>query len=143
MSGLHPDGSRDAQSSCIPSEETIIRRLPPDRVKHRPRVGTTATSFGLKPRRGEYPSWSRKGITSPRQLVAIEEKKGRNITGWHVCEVAVSTVRELGLDVLHEPTEEDKGHCVIVPTKCQPFTDSVWSKLAQQARVIYTHKPEP
>lgn len=145
MSGVHPQSSRDAQLPYISSEEIIIRRVPavpPDMVKDRPGIGLTATSFALRPPPGkpeERPSWSRKSITSPTDLLRLVEQRGRDITGWHVCEVAVSIVRELGLDVHPDPTEDDKGHCVIVPTSRQRFTDTIWSKLARQARVVYTH----
>ncbi len=145
MSGLHPEGGSDAQAVRIPTSEILIRRIPakPDgTVKDREGIGLTATSFSLKPRGNEYPSWSRKSITQPRELLAIEERKGHDVTGWHVCELSVSTVRELGLEVVSQPTEEDAGHCLIVPTERQGFKDAIWSKLSKQARVILTlHGP--
>lgn len=96
----------------------------------------TATSFTLQPRReGEYPSWS---TTGPVELISIERNKGRDISGWSVAEVAVSVVRDLGLDVVSDPTEDDPGHCHIVPTGEQPFTRMIWSKLAKKTRVVYT-----
>ncbi len=60
------------------------------------------------------------------------------MSGWNVAEVAVSVVRELGLDVVPDPTEDDPGHCHIVPTSLQPFTGTIWSKLAKKTRVVYT-----
>ncbi len=95
----------------------------------------TATSFALQPRREEeHPSWS---TTVPIELISIEKNKGRDISGWNVAEVVVSVVRELGLDVVRDPTKDDPGHCHIVPTSHQPFTGKIWSKLAQKTRVVY------
>ncbi len=115
----------------------IYRRIPahPNNTILRDGV-LTATFFALHPRReGEYPSWS---TTVPIKLIGIEKNRGRDMSGWNVAEVAVSVVRDLGLDVVPDPTEDDPGHCHIVPTGEQPFTKMIWSKLAKKTRVVYT-----
>ena len=115
----------------------IYRRIPayPDNTIVRGGV-LTATSFALQPHpKGEYPSWS---TTVPIKLIFIEKNKGRDISGWNVAEVAVAVVRDLGLDVVADPTEDDPGHCHIIPTIEQPFTAGIWSKLAKKTRVVYT-----
>lgn len=107
----------------------------PSNTTHRRGV-LTATSCALQPRREEeYPSWS---TTDPVKLISIEKNKRRDMSGWNVAEVAVSVVRDLGLDVVSDPTEDDPGHCHIVPTGEQPFTRMIWSKLAKKTRVVYT-----
>lgn len=125
----------------VRSEELILRRVPPTpyNVKQRPDIGLTATSFAIRPRAGEKgPSWSRASITNPQQLIRIEEQKRGMMAGWHVVQVSVARVRELGLEVRSEPTDEDPGHCVIVE-RTQTFSDRLWSQLAKHTRVVYTH----
>ena len=98
----------------------------------------TATSFAIRPREGEYPSWSLERITSAGALLDVEERKGRDMTGWRVAAVLVRQVRELGLDVVHDPTDEDAGHCLIKPTPGEEFTDKIWGKLSKKTRIVYT-----
>ncbi len=132
--------------ACISVDETILRRVPPNRegspAQLIERHGTlTATSIAIRPRRGEAaPSWSRRRITSPPELLEILASAGTDITGWSVVELKVAEVRSLGLDVSADPTVDDKGHCVIVPTLQQPFTDTIWSALAKRTRVVW---PKP
>ena len=60
------------------------------------------------------------------------------MSGWSVAAVKVEEVRALGLDVAANPTKEDPGHCQIVPTPKQRFSNRLWSKLAKRTRVVYT-----
>lgn len=127
----------------LADSERIWRRIPPGPDSAEPLVGggVRPKSFRLKPRKGERgPSWSRASITQkPLALLQIEQDKGRSIESWMVAEITVEQVRSLGLDVLPDGNEEDLGHCIIVPTRERCFSDSVWSKLAKLARIIYTH----
>ncbi len=126
----------------IPSNETIVRRITPHphNTKNRPGIGLTATSFSLQPRpEEEFPSWSRELLTDPRELLMSAARGGLDIAGWSVASVEVWQVRELGLDVVADPTEADPGHCLVVPPTNQRFTDKIWSKLAKKTRIIYTH----
>ncbi|HUU98809.1 MAG TPA: hypothetical protein VM487_24010 [Phycisphaerae bacterium] len=132
----------------VGSDEIILKRIPsqrlgsPEMTIARPGIGLTATSFAICPRRDEkHPSWSRqRDEASAEVLLRVEAEKGRDISGWRVAAVEVRIVRdELGLDVVANPTEEDPGHCLIVPTSQQPFTDKIWSQLAKRTRIIYTH----
>jgi len=135
------DSAHAGSFKQIGSDEDILRRLPkkPDTIKDRGAEGRTATSFALKPRPNEaYPSWSRQAYTSPERLLAIERDNGREINGWSVAAVRVAEVRELGLDVAADPNEVDPGHCLIVPTSQQRFSDTIWSKLAKKTRIVYT-----
>lgn len=134
----------------IASDEIILKRLPPSRPggpttrKNRPGIGLTATSFSLRPRPDEeHPSWSRRSITSAAELLSLAERQGLDIRGWSVCAVTVQDVRDLELDVVATPTDEDPGHCEVVPTERQRFTDKIWSRLAQRALVGYTHPVGP
>lgn len=125
----------------VRSDEFILRRVPPTphNVKQRPDIGLTATSFAMRPRVGEEgPSWSRASITTPEQLIRIEGEKRGAMVGWHVVALPVARVRELGLDVRFDPTDEDPGHCVIIE-RTQRFSDKLWSQLAKHTRVLYTH----
>lgn len=118
----------------------IHRRIPrsPDNTIDRPGIGKTATSYAIRPRRDErYPSWSTE--PDPIKLLNIEARKGGDMSGWHVIALAVSHVEELGLRVVVDPTEEDPGHCLIVPTRDQAFTNKTWSRLAKRTRIVYTH----
>lgn len=133
----------------IASDEIILKRLPPPKpggpttTITRPGIGLTATSFVLQPRPNEeHPSWSRHAITAPVELLKLAETQGIDIRGWSVCAVTVQDVRDLGLDVVATPTDEDPGHCEIVPTERQRFTGKIWSKLALRALVDYTHSDE-
>lgn len=123
----------------ISSDEWIIRRIPPrpNCTVDRPGIGLTATSFAIRPRPQEkYPSWSRRALTSPRRLLQLAASSGIDTTGWQVAQLKVADVRQLGLDVVPEPTEEDPGHCHIVDTATRPFSDAVWSKLAPKALIV-------
>ena len=91
----------------------------------------------------KYPSWSRRTITTPIQLLRLAEREGQDIQGWSICQVRVRDVRKLGLDVIAESTEEDPGHCLVVPTEGQQFTRTIWSRLAPKALVVYTHPAGP
>jgi hypothetical protein len=62
------------------------------------------------------------------------------MTGWSVAAVSVAAVRQLGLDVISDPTEEDPGHCLIVPTNDQGLTPKIWSKLAKKTEIVFTCK---
>lgn len=62
------------------------------------------------------------------------------MSGWHVAALPVAALRALGLRVEADPTPEDAGHCLIKPLAGDDFDgDKVWSKLAKQTRVVYTH----
>jgi len=54
-----------------------------------------------------------------------------------VAALSAASVRELGLDVVAAPTEEDPGHCLIVETAEQHFTLKLWSKLAKLTEIVY------
>lgn len=125
----------------ISDDEHIARRIPnrPDQLIDRPGIGLTATSFAIRPRPPElHSSWSRASVTSPADLLDIERAKGRDVSGWSVASLRVADVRALGLDVVCDPTDEDPGHCLIVPTADRLFSDRIWSKLAKKTRVVLT-----
>ena len=124
----------------IDDDEIILRRLPdhPDNTIERRDGRLTATSWGIGPRRHEkHSSWSRQRLTRPEELLRFEAEKGRDISGWRVAAVSVRAVRKLGLDVIPDPTEEDPGHCLMVPTQGEEFQRKVWSMLAKQTDVVY------
>lgn len=126
----------------IPDNDTILRRITefPHNTKLRGET-LTATSLAIRPKKGEYPSWSLERITSAGELLDIEKRKGRDMTGWQVAAVLVFEVRELGLDVVHAPTEEDAGHCLIKPTWGEQFTNKVWKQLSDRTRIVYPRVP--
>jgi len=143
MTGGSPECDDTPASATISSDEVILKRLParPHTVKQRPGIGLTATSYALGPRPGErFPSYSRQRITSPARLLELAAAAGQNVSGWSVAAIRVANVRQLGLDVVSRPTDEDPGHCEIVPTEQQRFTDTVWSRLAKQAPVVLTRR---
>ena len=126
--------------SPVSDNEIILRRVTkhPSNVQKLPGGGLRATSFAIRPRfPGDSPSWSRKRFTAPPELLAIEERKGRDVSGWSIVALRVSDVRALGLDVKAVPTDDDPGHCLVIPTERQGFRDSLWSKLAKRTRVVY------
>ena len=127
----------------ISDGDTILKRIAASDDEHQTvqQRGDvlTATSLGIKPgRRNAYPSWSLKRVTSAHSLLDIEKRKGRDMTGWSVAAVEVCQVRELGLDVVHDPTDDDAGHCLIKPAQGEQFPNKVWSHLAKRTRIIYT-----
>ena len=131
-----------SKGSPVAADEVILKRIPPfpDNTKPRPDIGLTATSYAIRPRADErFPSWSRRVLTDPQALLRIEQRKGRDISGWHVAAVTVGEVEDLKLRVIEDPTPEDPGHCLIVPTPEQPFTNKIWSRLAKLTRIVYTH----
>lgn len=123
----------------ISDHDTILKRIPPlpDNTKLRGET-LTATSFAIRPKEGEYPSWSLERITPADALLNIEKRKGRDMAGWRVAAVLVSQVRELGLDVVPDPTDDDAGHCLIKPIRGEEFPDKVWSRLSKETRIVYT-----
>lgn len=121
----------------VSSDETILRRVRPGQTIERNDYGLTPQSRALRPRKDEkYPSWTRARVTSAKRLLQIEATKGADMSGWSVAATEVRTIRDLGLDVLSDPIEEDPGHCHIVPTNAQPFTKPIWQELARQTRII-------
>lgn len=141
----HPEQGRDALPDSIASDEIILKRVTahPSCTQERPGIGWTGTSFALKPRPHEkYPSWSRELVTSAPRLLELAEESGVDVRGWSVVSVRVEDVRGLGLDVRSDPTDDDPGHCLIVPTADRSFTQKVWSKLAIRTRVVCT-SPRP
>lgn len=135
------ESSEGNSGESIGSDEIVLKRLPrnPDATKDRPGIGLTASSFALRPRPGEdFPSLSRQDLTSPERLLELLHRQGIDSSGWSVAAVSVGQIRELGLDVIADPTLDDPGHCLVVPTPRQAFTDKIWSKLAKRTRVIWT-----
>ena len=139
------ESSEGNSGEPIGSDEIILKRLPqpfpgnPETTIDRPGIGLTATSFALGPRPvEEFPSWSRQELTSPERLLELLHLQGIDSSGWSVAAVSVGQIRELGLDVIADPTSDDPGHCLVVPTAGQAFTGKIWSKLAKRARVIWT-----
>ena len=128
----------------VNDDEIILKRILPGKDNIKPKGSSTvrATSFGIKPRPSEeYPSWSRQRYTLASELLDLEAKK-HDVSGWTVAAVTVAAVRRLGLDVVSDPTEEDPGHCLIVPTSEQGFTATIWSTLAKETKIVYTGRDE-
>lgn len=124
---------------AISDDEILLRRISPDRnnIKPKGRTAYRATSWAIRPRPGEQcPSWSRENLTSAEELLQIEGAR-HDITGWRVAALSAASVRELGLDVVAAPTEEDPGHCLIVETGEQLFTPTLWSELAKLTEIVY------
>jgi hypothetical protein len=122
-------------------DEIILKRISPrkDNIKPKGGSGFRATSWAIQPRPGEeHSSWSQQSITPAKQLLEIEAAKGQNMSDWSVDSLTIGAVRALELDVVQAPTQEDPGHCLIVPTGEQPFTPKIWSKLAKKTSIIYT-----
>lgn len=123
----------------ISDVEIILRRIPPrpNCIIDRPGIGLTATSFAIQPRKSERgPSWTRLLQTRPQAHLDDLRVDGKSPEGWLVCRLHVRDVREFGLDVVHDPTDRDPGHCEIRPTPRQPFTGRVWSRLAKRTRIL-------
>ncbi len=132
--------SDDYQPERIDDSEYIIRRVSKIGIQERPGIGITANSGAVRPRPNETEcSWSRKKITSPQQLISIEQDKGVDVRGRHVAEVQVIQLREIGLDVKLDETGEDPGHCLVFTAPPVGRSNKVWSKLARLTRIIYTH----
>lgn len=132
----------------IPDHIVILRRLlqprpgnPATTVPDQSGMGNRATSFALRPRANEsFPSWSISiSANSPEQLIDQADYDNCDVRGASVCAVRVAQVRELGLDVVLDPTMEDPNHCLMVPQPNGRFSDKVWSKLAKLTRVVYDH----
>lgn len=129
----------------VADDEIIIKRIPPgrDNIKQEADLRVRATSFAIQPRPNEnYSSWSRQSITSPGKLLELEFKKRGEMLGWRVAAISVAAVRSFGLEVVADSTDEDEGHCLIVETEKQKFTDRIWSKLARQTTIVYTVETE-
>ena len=102
----------------ILSDEIILHRIPPpesentkpaERGRNRPISQRLQTLS--KDARGL--SCSRLKQTSPRNLLGQLVSHGKDPEGWSVCFLRVGDVRDLGLDVIHVPRENDPGHCEI------------------------------
>ncbi len=77
-------------------------------------------------------SCSRLKQTSPRQLLNQLYAMAKDPAGWGVCVLKVSSVRALGLDVVHKPEGADPGHCEIQGT----FSRKTPRKLAKISRML-------
>lgn len=131
----------------IADDEVILRRIPPSKLDHdstSPRVGggLRAASFRMATdeRKGEEGlSCTRLLQTSPQMLLADLLSDSIDPTGWDVCRLFVRDVRALGLDVIHKPTDRDRGHCEIVgkdQNKALAFPNTKSQKLAKRTRIL-------
>lgn len=127
-----------ADEPRILDEEVLLRRVPPGPSwikENRPRSG----NFALKP--GETGiSVSRSAITQPWRLLRLIG----NPPGWRIATITASEVRQLGLDVIPSPTEEDDpGHAEIVPAE-RGLSHSVRRSLAEKCRLLpeAEHRPQ-
>lgn len=126
--------------AVIADDEIILKRISPrhDNIKKKGVSAFRATSWAVRPRPDEkFPSWSRQIITSAQRLIEIEAATRRDMSGWSIAAVSVGAVRALGLEVETSPTEDDPGHCHIIPTRKQSFTDRIWSQLAKETEIVY------
>lgn len=129
------------EPEAIQDDEIILHRIPPnsERGTYRQERGSgrvTATSFAFKLREGEEGiSCTRIGQTSPQQLLDLLPDE-LDPTGWGVCQIKVSEIRKLGLEVVHCPTDDDPGHCEIRPTPEKPLNSGAASKLAKRTRML-------
>lgn len=126
--------------NAIADDDIILRRISPgeDKIKKKSTSAFRATSFAIQPLPGEeWPSWSRQSITSAQRLIEIEAATRPDMSGWSIAAVRVGEVRALGLEVESSPTQDDPGHCQIVPKPEQSFTKRVWSQLAKKTEIVY------
>ena len=112
-------GELASGTTSIPDDEFVLRRIPPGEPWVRAELELTTANF--KPRRhlGETGiSVSRERLTSASELLAripveVRDRLGRGDL-WRVARASVREIRNLGLDVVADPTPEDPGHAQIV-----------------------------
>ena len=127
----------------IGNDEVILRRIPPttigmDSTKQLPNGRLRATSVRLSTRDGEHGlSCTRLIQTSPQELLNGLVAESIDPTGWLVCRLLVSEVRQLGLEVIHKPTLKDTGHCEILGADgVLQYPNSHNSKLAKKSLIL-------
>ncbi len=126
--------------AVIADDEILLKRISPrhDNTKKKGGSAFRATSWAVRRRPDEeFPSWSRQSITPAQRLIEIEAATRGDMSGWSVAALTVGAVRALGLEVESSPTEDDPGHCHVVPTHKQSFTDRIWSQLAKETKIVY------
>ncbi len=124
----------------VSPDEVILKRVKrhrPDCTHPLPGGGLRGTSYSIKERPDEIgSSCSRLCLTSPRKVLDLVRLHDLDPDEFLVCCIRVADVRDLQLDVIALPTKEDAGHCEIRPSPHQPFSKTIWSKLAKKTRIL-------
>ncbi len=129
-------------SEPVEDDEVILRRIPPSTrdlasTTARPDGRLRATSVRLSRRDDEAGlSCSRLVLTSPTDLLNQLHEQEIDPAGWLVCRIFVKDVRDLGLDVMPKPMENDPGHCEIYAADFKPFPNKKAAKLAKKTRIL-------
>jgi hypothetical protein len=74
--------------------------------------------------------------TDPLALLRQLESQGISSKGWGVCRILVRDILTLGLQVVPDPTDADRGHCLIIGTEQRPLSRGASSALAMMTRVL-------
>lgn len=126
----------------IEDEDVLIRRIPPSRpgfesITPRSDGGYRASSAMMATRDDEHSlSCSLLRLTPPARLLEDLRSDSIDPNGWHVCRFLAKDVRELGLEVVSDPTERDPGHCSISGKNGVPFPSKAAKKLANRTVVL-------
>jgi len=109
----------------IGDSDYVFRRIYPDTIA---KDGTLeSTSFSD---REDTPSCHLQSLANPHKI--LEDNPGMD----RLVRLSVGQIRELGLDVVHDPLPEDHSHCLIVGTEGRKLNRRKRQKLCELAEVV-------
>lgn len=136
----------ESTGEAISDADILLRRVPPFSEKFQTIVeradgGFRAVSSVMSTRRDEdYLSCSLSRITSPSQLLDDLREDGLDPKGWLVCCFLVSDLKDLGLEIIHTPTDRDPGHCSITSRGGLAYPNNASKRLARRTRILEDHE---
>ena len=122
----------------VQADEILLHRVPPwpNQTKQTDE-GIRPTGFAFQPRKGDPAvSFSRLGLTSPRELLDQLTEHQADRDEWMVAAVRAGDVQAIGFAIDPKPEPSDEGHChVRVPADAK-LGKKCWSKLAARSRLL-------
>lgn len=125
-------------SDLVQADEILLHRVPPWPMQTKQTdEGIRPTGLAFQPRKGDPAvSFSRLGLTSPRELLGQLSDDHEDRDEWMVAAVRAADVQELGFEIDPKPEPADCGHChVRVPVNVN-LGKKCWSKLAARSRLL-------
>ena len=117
----------------LSDDEIVMRHIPGGPSWQVPPDGRIASpNFRLKPNEAGI-SVSRLSVTSAQKLM---ELRGNPESGSHIASARVGDICSFGYMVVADPTDDDPGHALIVPTTARIETKAEQRRLAQLFRYV-------
>ncbi len=124
----------------VERSELLLRRVPPNQVHFDIENGVArATGSAFRPKSGDLRlSVSRLRMTSPRRLLDLLVAHDIDPSDWRVAILPASVPIDTGFHVVHDPEEDDPGHCHIQspPMPAKPMSRSAFTRLGRGSRLL-------